>query len=101
MKHKLILTLAMAMASSNFCFAANDYAVVVSKATHADKDWKPVVTALVEKHGAKVIEFEGNVTGTLGKLRGQFPSSHLFCRYAEGGDGGFRGRRASAHARAG
>ena len=78
MKHKLILTLAMAMASSNFCFAANDYAVVVSKATHADKDWKPVVTALVKKHGAKVIEFEGNVTGTLGKLRGQFPRHTCF-----------------------
>ena len=78
MKHKLIITLAMAMASSNFCFAANDYAVVVSKATYADKDWKPVVTALVKKHGANVIEFEGNVTGTLGKLRGQFPRHTCF-----------------------
>ena len=78
MKKKLILTLAIALASSNLCFAKADYAVVVSKATHADKDWKLVVNALVKKHGAKVIEFEGNVTGTLGKLRGQFPRHTCF-----------------------
>ncbi|HIG82259.1 MAG TPA: hypothetical protein EYQ62_11585, partial [Verrucomicrobiales bacterium] len=83
MKHKLILSLAVALVSSNFCHAApakaaNDYAVVVSKATHADKNWKPVVAALVKKHGAKVIEFDGDVTGVLGKLRGQFPRYTCF-----------------------
>ena len=78
MKKKLILTLAMALASSNLCYAANVYTVVVSKATHADKDWKPVVAALVKKHEAKVVEFEGDVTGVLGELRGQFPRYTCF-----------------------
>ena len=78
MKNNLILILAVALTSSNFCFAANDYAVVVSKVTHANKNWKPVVTALVKKHGAKVIEFEGDVTGVLGKLCGQFPRYTCF-----------------------
>ena len=100
MKNKLILILAVALTSSNFCFAANDYAVVVSKATHADKNWKPVVTALVKKHGAKVIEFEGDVTGVLGKLRRTVSALHVFCRHAQGGDGGVCGARASAHAAA-
>ncbi len=93
MKHKLILTLAMALASSNFCFAAKaakaNYAVVVSKATHADKNWKPVVTALVNKHGAKVIEFDGDVTGALGELRGQFPRYTCFVATPKEATGAF------------
>lgn len=71
--HLLLISLALSLTST-----ADDYAVVVSKATYMDKDWQSVVTALVEKHEAKVIEHDGDVTGALGKLRGQFPSYTCF-----------------------
>ena len=55
MKNRLILTLVLMSLVPVFA-GAKDYAVVVSKATHANKNWKPVVNALVKKHKAKVIE---------------------------------------------
>lgn len=70
--------LALALATLALAVNANDYAVVVSKATQADKDWAPVVQALVKKHDAKVITHEGDVTRALGKLRGQFPRYTCF-----------------------
>ncbi|MBC8325054.1 MAG: hypothetical protein H8E27_05455 [Verrucomicrobia subdivision 3 bacterium] len=71
--HLLLITLALSLTST-----ADDYAVVVSKATYANKDWQSVVTALVKKHEAKVIEHDGDVAGALGKLRGQFPRYTCF-----------------------
>ena len=58
--------LALALASTVLAVEAVDYAVVVSKATQADKDWAPVVKALVKKHAAKVITHGGAVAGVLG-----------------------------------
>ena len=49
------------------------YAVVVSKATYGDSQWKPVVDALVEKHRAGVLVFERSVNESLGKLRQRLP----------------------------
>ena len=69
----LLITLALSLTST-----ADDYTVVVSKATYANKDWQSVVTALVKKHEAKVIEYDRDITGALGKLRGQFPSYTCF-----------------------
>ena len=53
--HLLLISLALSLTCT-----ADDYAVVVSKATYMNKDWQPVVAALVKKHGAKVIEHEGS-----------------------------------------
>ena len=57
---------------------AGEYAVVVSKATRADKDWQPVVAALVKKHEAIVIEHDGEVAAALGSLRAAFPRYTCF-----------------------
>ena len=46
--------LALALATTAMAVNSNDYAVVVSKATQSDKEWAPVVKALVKKHDAKV-----------------------------------------------
>ena len=67
--------LALTLATSAL---AGDYAVVVSQATRANKDWRPVVQALIEKHDAKLITHKGGVAGALGKLRGQFPRYTCF-----------------------
>lgn len=67
--------LALTLATSAL---AGDYAVVVSQATRANKDWRPVVQALIEKHDAKLITHKGDVAGALGKLRGQFPRYTCF-----------------------
>ena len=67
----LVLTLATSV-------LAGDYAVVVSQATRANKDWRPVVQVLIEKHDAKLITHKGDVAEALGKLRGQFPRYTCF-----------------------
>ncbi len=57
-------------------FAANstsDYAVVASKKTLADSDWKKVAQALVKKHNATVVTFDADVNETVPELRRQFP----------------------------
>ena len=38
--------------------AAGDYAVIISKATHADADWSAVADRLAKKHGGEVVEFD-------------------------------------------
>lgn len=48
-----------------------DYAVVASRKTQSE--WKEVVAALIEKHGARVVSFEGSVDETLPELRRFFP----------------------------
>lgn len=50
-----------------------DYAVVVSRQTLGDAQWRKVVDALVEEHHATVVTFEADVDDTLPKLRRQFP----------------------------
>lgn len=50
-----------------------DYAVVVSKQTNADPAWNKVVEALVAKHQAKVVTFEGDIAGAKEALSAQMP----------------------------
>ena len=54
------------------------YAVVVSKATNDDPQWKAVVDALVAKHGATVIVYDKSVDDALPELRRQFPRYACF-----------------------
>ena len=52
---------------------AESYAIVVSKTTHADPEWKPVVDALQKKHSGTVLEFDQSLDETLPELRRLFP----------------------------
>lgn len=52
---------------------SGEYAVVVSKSTNGNSDWKPVVQALKGKYEAKVIVYEEDVQETLEPLRKLFP----------------------------
>ena len=49
------------------------YTVVVSRATHDHPEWKQVVDAMVEKHGAEVVLYDSSVDESLEPLRRQFP----------------------------
>ena len=70
----LRLTTALALpVFASVASAASDYAVIVSKSTHSEPDWQPVVEALRKKHDGIVIEFEGSVGETLPQLRKHFP----------------------------
>ena len=64
-----------------------DYAVVVSKRTHEDPDWKKVVDALVKKHAdkyhAQVIEYGTDVDESLAPLRRLFPRYAAFVAQPE------------------
>ena len=53
--------------------ADQKYAIVVSKATHANPDWTPVVAALQEKHGGTIVEYETKLTESLPALQKEFP----------------------------
>ena len=53
--------------------ATGGYAVVVSAATYADPQWKPVVAALAAKYDARVIPFDKAVNESLPALKKQFP----------------------------
>jgi hypothetical protein len=57
---------------------AADYAVVVSRATHADPEWRKVVDELVDKHDAEVIAYETSVNESLGSLQKSFPRYACF-----------------------
>ena len=59
------------------------YAVVVSRATHQQADWKPVVEALVQRHHAKVIEYDKEVGQTLDALKEAFPRYTCFVAQPE------------------
>ncbi len=54
------------------------YAVVVSKRTLAQEEWKAVVHALTERHGAEVIPFEGAVTMARAGLTARMPGRTAF-----------------------
>ena len=93
MKQTILMFLIMALVLPfPYVADAGGYAVVVSKATHANKDWKPVVTTLVKKHDGKVIEYEGDFGGVLGKLRAQFPRHTCFVATPEEATGPFVAR---------
>ena len=69
----------LAMASNEITPPDNDgYAVVVSKQTYADPQWKAVVEALVKKHDAVVIEYEKNLDEAIEPLRMIFPRYACF-----------------------
>jgi hypothetical protein len=57
---------------------AADYAIVVSRATQADRDWRRVVEVLHEKHQGAVIVFDASVEEALPKLRDLFPRYACF-----------------------
>lgn len=69
----LIVFLASALLVSSQWAEAGGYAIVVSKATAADPEWKPVVESLQKKHDGKVIEWESKLEDALPALRKQFP----------------------------
>jgi len=75
-------SLSVFLVSLVFCSASTwgspTYSIVVSKATQADADWKLVVDALVKKHVANIIIYEGDVTATLPHLKEQFPRFTCF-----------------------
>lgn len=54
------------------------YAIVIKASTYADPAWKAVAQALVEKHGGKVITYEGTVGQSLAELGRQFPRYACF-----------------------
>jgi hypothetical protein len=62
------------------CNAGPDaaYVVVVSRATHDDAAWKPVVDALVAKHRADVLVFDRSVAESLAGLRRRMPRYACF-----------------------
>jgi len=64
---------AVCLAWASAALADGGYSVVVSQATGEDPLWKPVVDALVAKHGAKVVPYGGSVGDSLPALREQFP----------------------------
>lgn len=65
------------------------YAVVVSAATAADPEWKPVVDALVRKHGASVITYAKSEAEALPALGEQFPRHIAFVAKPEEADCAF------------
>jgi len=87
MTHKLLAVVALVLGLSGAAWAKADaatapaktaYVVVVSRATHQQADWKKVVDALVQKHSAKVIEYDEQVTETLDALKGEIPRYTCF-----------------------
>lgn len=62
-----------AIIASSALVQAGGYAVVVSKATATDSDWKPVIEALQKKHGGEVIVWESKLEEALPALQKLFP----------------------------
>jgi len=69
----MVLTASVVSASAADTAPLPGYAVVVSKATAEDAAWKEVVEALIKKHGADVVRYEGAVDEALPALKRQFP----------------------------
>jgi len=57
---------------------AISYVVVASQATYADRDWKPVVEALRDKHKAELITYRTSVNEVLKDLADIFPRYTCF-----------------------
>jgi len=78
MRHIRFTVTALLLALTTTVGAA-DYAVVVSRSTHADAGWKAVVDTLVAKHdGATVITFDKHVNEALPALAKQHPRYTCF-----------------------
>ncbi len=58
--------------------AVGSYAVVVSKATHADKSWRAVVDVLVEKYQARVIVHKTGIGEARAELAKRMPNYVCF-----------------------
>ena len=71
---------ALLMTCGLACAAAPnpDYAIVVSRATQADPEWRRVVEVLSEKHRGVVIVYDAAVEEALPKLRKVFPRYACF-----------------------
>jgi zinc protease len=54
------------------------YAVVVSRQTHDEAQWREVVAALQHKYGAETIVYDGGVVASLPGLRRAFPKYACF-----------------------
>ena len=78
--------------------AEGGYCIVVSKSTHDDPQWKPVVDALVAKHQGTVITFQKAVEDSLAGLQKGLPRYVCFVAKPSRGDTGIRHRSESAHA---
>ena len=55
-----------------------DYAIVVSRATETDRDWRRVVEVLREKHRGAIIVFDASVEEAQPRLRAMFPRYACF-----------------------
>ena len=64
---------AIAFALASLVSAQSRYAVVVSKATFGNPEWKLVVQALERKHGATTLFYEDSVPDALPGLQKSFP----------------------------
>jgi len=80
---RVLFLIAMALPG----FAA-EYAVVVSRRTMDDAGWKGVADALVAKHRASVVIYDGEVAEVLPELKRQFP--RYVCFVAQPGEAGRR-----------
>lgn len=68
-----IATIASVLITCGTLQAADGYAILVSKETHANVDWAPVVEALQKKHDGTIIEYNDSLTEALPTLQKQFP----------------------------
>jgi hypothetical protein len=89
----LALTFAPAiLASARADEPAGGYAVVISKATQTDRAWAAVAATLAEKHGARVIAYDGDVAAALPRLKDLFPRFACFVARPEEADKEFVAR---------
>lgn len=78
MKSKLITTMIACLLTGNAALADN-YTIVVSRATSEQTDWKPVVAALAAKHGsANVVTWDQTLEQALPALRRTHPRYTCF-----------------------
>ncbi|MBM4037917.1 MAG: hypothetical protein FJ290_05330, partial [Planctomycetes bacterium] len=86
MAHRFIALLFVTVASASSAAGPSverlpgkgSYAVVVSRATFADAEWRPVVDALRAKHGATVLIYPGAVAEARAALADAFPRYACF-----------------------
>ena len=72
-------TLPMAVVSGGTDLAVDrSFAVVVSKSTYSDPDWKPIADALAAKHAGTVIQYDGDVSTCLTGLKQTNPRYAAF-----------------------
>lgn len=74
MRAGLLCSLLLACAAGHAVWAAPaNYAIVVSRNTAADTQWKPVVEALADKHEGIVLSYDHSIAELLPDLRRVFP----------------------------